>query len=397
MASTNQDQFKQWYRRTLGTISIDDIVKILQIPFVIFIEIILISYLARNTFWADGPKTSHAYWAGFMLFGLLSPWAVKLSHRVAFGASRPVSWEDEIVVITGGSGGLGRVIAETYGMRGVSVAVLDVQPFYDVKGQPFAEESNIRWYECDVGDEEAVKKAKALIEKDVRRVYNLLLNRRVFHSRLSPDCDTNACTQLGTPTILINNAGIVNGQPLLSLSSSQIKRNFRINLLSHFHMLQAFLPSMLARPNGGTIVTVASVLGHLGASQLSDYTAAKAGLIAMHSSLRAELNAMAQPADAPPGARNVRMILVTPGQLSTPLFEGLETPSNFFGPVVSPVKLAKEIVEMIDRGRGGVIAQPLYARWIEVLGVLPYGVQRFARSFSGMDTAMEGFRGSKRG
>lgn len=143
---------------------------------------------------------------------------------------------------------------------------------------------------------------------------------------------------------------------------------------------------MLASETGGTIVTVSSVLGKLGASHLSDYTAAKAGLIAMHNSLRAEL---ASPT-APEGAEYIRTILVTPGQLSTNLFSGVKTPSSFLGPIVEPVELAREIVRMIDAGASGHISMPLYARWIEWMHVLPVSLQRLARKLSGVDRAMEG-------
>ena len=183
----------------------------------------------------------------------------------------------------------------------------------------------------------------------------------------------------------------MNGKPLLSLDPQAIKRNFNVNLVSHFHTIQAFLPGMLQRRGGGTIVTISSILGQLGASHLSDYTAAKAGLIAMHTSLRQEIAAMTNSLEAPPGAQNIRTILVKPGQLSTPLFEGVETPSSFFGPVVPPVYLAKKIVEMIDAGDSGVIAEPFYARHIEWMAVLPYGLQRIARWASGVDKAMSGF------
>ena len=145
---------------------------------------------------------------------------------------------------------------------------------------------------------------------------------------------------------------------------------------------------MLAAENGGTIVTVASVLAKLGASHLSDYTAAKAGLIAMHHSIRAELASSSRP----DGAEDIRTILVTPGQLSTNLFAGVKTPSSFFGPVVEPAELAREIVRMIDAGESGEISMPFYARWIEWLHVLPVGMQKIARSLSGMDKAMEGSR-----
>ena len=148
---------------------------------------------------------------------------------------------------------------------------------------------------------------------------------------------------------------------------------------------------MLSSECGGTIVTISSVLGKLGASHLSDYTAAKAGLIALHRSLRAELSS----SSASEGAENIRTILVTPGQLSTSLFAGVETPSSFFGPVMEPVKLAREIVRMVDAGESGEISLPLYARWIEWMFVLPVSLQRLGRWVSGVDGAMEGF-GKKR-
>lgn len=191
--------------------------------------------------------------------------------------------------------------------------------------------------------------------------------------------------QCGTPTILINNAGIVTGKPLLSLTTAEVQKNFNVNLLSHFHTLRTFLPGMLRAESGGTIVTVSSVLSKLGASHLSDYTAAKAGLIAMHRSLRAELSS----STAPEGSTKIRTILVTPGQLSTSLFAGVESPSSFFGPIVEPVELAKEIVRMIDAGESGEISMPFYARCIDWLHVLPPGLQRAARWMSGVDSAME--------
>lgn len=144
---------------------------------------------------------------------------------------------------------------------------------------------------------------------------------------------------------------------------------------------------MLSSEAGGTIVTISSVLGKLGASHLADYTAAKAGLVAMHTSLRAEL---ASPT-APEGAEYIRTILVTPGQLSTNLFASVKTPSSFFGPVVEPVELAREIVRMIDSGESGQISMPFYARWIEWMHVLPSSLQRLVRKLSGVDRAMEGF------
>lgn len=87
------------------------------------------------------------------------------------------------------------------------------------------------------------------------------------------------------------------------------------------------------------------------------------------------------------------MILVEPGQMSTPLFAGTQTPNSFFGPVLEPVDVAKEIIKLVDAGTSGWLALPLYSRWIAVFGVLPVGVQALLRRLSGVDAAMGGFVG----
>lgn len=176
----------------------------------------------------------------------------------------------------------------------------------------------------------------------------------------------------------------MNGKPLLSLTAQDLDTNFRVNLLSHFHTIQTFLPGMLAAENGGTIVTVSSVLAHLGCANLSDYTAAKAGSLALHASLSAELVQFPK----------IKTLLVAPGQIATSLFEGVQTPNNFLAPILEPVDVAKEIIAAIDAGASGELAMPLYARWIQVLSILPVGLQKALRWASGMDKAMERFKGA---
>lgn len=181
----------------------------------------------------------------------------------------------------------------------------------------------------------------------------------------------------------------MNGLPILSLSEKQIKSTFDVNLRAHFNTLQAFLPDMLVAETGGAVVTIASALARTkGAAYLSDYTASKAGLISMHYTLAAELNTVYKDQ----GGSKIKTILVTPGQLATKLFEGLETPSAFFGPVVEPVHLAKDIVRMLDAGNSGEISLPLYARFVGIFEVLPPGLVTLARYFSGVDTAMAGMQ-----
>jgi short-subunit dehydrogenase len=134
----------------------------------------------------------------------------------------------------------------------------------------------------------------------------------------------------------------------------------------------------MLKENRGTIVTVSSVLGHLGAANLSAYTASKAALLALHQSLRAEL--IQHP--------EIKTILVQPGQMGTNMFAGVATPSNFLAPIVTPAEIGKDIIRMIEKGDSGEICLPLYSKYIQILGVLPVGVQYLVRRWSGMDKAV---------
>jgi NAD(P)-dependent dehydrogenase (short-subunit alcohol dehydrogenase family) len=174
------------------------------------------------------------------------------------------------------------------------------------------------------------------------------------------------------------------GKSLLNLSLSEIDRSITTNLLGPFYCLKAFLPAIIRGGRGGTIVNISSVIGHLGAAQLTDYAAAKAGISALHRSLAAELR------ETHP---DIRTVLVTPGQISTPLFYGVQTPNSFLAPVVEPVDVTKEIVAAIDEGMGGSLAMPLYARWVDWYSVLPAAVQIIARKVAGVDRGMRTFVG----
>ncbi|KAF2704416.1 NAD(P)-binding protein [Pleomassaria siparia CBS 279.74] len=270
-----------------------------------------------------------------------------ISERVAYGRAREVDLSEEVIVITGGVEGLGGLLAETYGMRSANVAVLDTKEISNEEG----EEKGILYYKCDVSDAKQVEAVAAEIVED-----------------------------LGVPTILINNAGIVHSKSILDSTAEDVENVFRTNTLSHFNTLRTFLPHML-REGRGTIVTVSSVLGSLGAANLSSYAASKAALLALHHSLRAEL---AQHQDG----KEIKTILVTPGQMSTRMFADVKTPSNFLAPIVAPVDVAKDILRLVEQGESGEVAVPLYSQYIGILGVLPVGVQTLVRRWSGVDTAI---------
>lgn len=331
-------------------LSIDLFLKVLNVtffhPFVAWM--IPLCFRAEHMDWDKIPIRVSIWYATFITVC----WTLgQVNRRLAFGLPRNVNLEDEVIVITGGASGLGLLIAEVYGMRGASVAVLDVREMEN------GEARGVTFYKCDVTDKEQLARVERQIEKD-----------------------------LGTPTVLINNAAIVVGKRLLDMDMADVDKSLSTNLLSSFYTLKTFLPAMIRGQNGGTIVTVSSVIGKVGAAQLTDYAAAKAGLIALHKSLTAELR------ESHP---DIRTVLVTPGQLSTPLFYGVQTPNTFLAPVVEPVDIAKDIIDAIDNGLAESISTPLYARLMDWYNVLPLGLQKVARRLAGVDTAMNTFVGRK--
>jgi hypothetical protein len=84
-----------------------------------------------------------------------------LNQQIAYSKPRKVDLSDEVIVITGGASGLGLLIAEVYGMRGATVAVLDVQEL------EAGEARGVSVYKCDVGDREQVARVAVEIERDV--------------------------------------------------------------------------------------------------------------------------------------------------------------------------------------------------------------------------------------
>ncbi|KAJ4371495.1 hypothetical protein N0V83_004713 [Neocucurbitaria cava] len=310
-----------------------------------FVSWVLVLCLRAQYTAYHAPEMRIAFaWAALMtaigLFGLIS-------DRIAFGSPREVDLSEEVIVITGGVEGLGGLLAETYGMRNANIAVLDTKKVDEDE----AEEKGAVYYQCDVSDAKQVEAAAAKIIED-----------------------------LGAPTILVNNAGLVHTKSILESTAEDVEQTFRVNTLSHFHTLRTFLPHMIAEGRG-TVVTVSSVLGHLGAANLSAYTASKAALLALHHSLRAELAQI-------PEAKEIKTILVTPGQMTTRMFAGVKTPSNFLAPVVTPADVGKDIIRLIEKGESGEVALPLYSRYIHILGVLPVGIQYLVRRWSGIDSAI---------
>ena len=126
----------------------------------------------------------------------------------------------------------------------------------------------------------------------------------------------------GDVDVLVNNAGVVSGRPLLELSDEAIERTFGVNTLALFWTTRAFLPAMKAR-GSGHVVTVASAAGLIGTARETDYAASKFAAVGFNEALRQELRR---------GASGVRTTVVCPYYIDTGMFKGVKTRFPFLLP-----------------------------------------------------------------
>ena len=115
----------------------------------------------------------------------------------------------------------------------------------------------------------------------------------------------SAFKQSGNVDILICNAGISLWNPINMTSSSQWDRIFDVNVKGIYHCVNAALPGFLEK-QAGSIVTVSSMWGQVGASCEAAYSATKGAVIALSKALAKEL-----------GPSGIRVNCVAPGVILT--------------------------------------------------------------------------------
>lgn len=192
--------------------------------------------------------------------------------------------ENKIALVTGAARGIGRAIAVQLAADGADVALCDVQADW-LEETAAAVRGLGRRAECyamDVADGAAVGAAVA-----------------------------RAAADFGRLDILVNNAGITRDTLLIRMSEEDWDRVLDINLKGAFLVTRA-VAKLMMKQRAGAIVNIASVVGLTGNAGQANYTASKAGLIALTKTAAKEL-----------GSRNIRVNAVAPGFIRTAMTDQL--------------------------------------------------------------------------
>lgn len=194
--------------------------------------------------------------------------------------------EGKNAIITGGSRGIGKGIAEVFAQHGANVA------FTYASSVSAAEE----------------------LEKELS---NMGIKAKGYKSNAASfdeaqELIKNVADDFGQIDILVNNAGITKDNLLMRMTEEDFDKVIEVNLKSIFNMTKAIQRTML-KQRSGSIINMSSVVGVKGNAGQSNYAASKAGIIGFSKSMALEL-----------GSRNIRTNVIAPGFIETEMTDKLD-------------------------------------------------------------------------
>lgn len=197
---------------------------------------------------------------------------------------------DQVAIITGGGGGIGRAIALAYASVGADIVIADVIP-----------------ERCD----EVVQRVRELGRKA------LAVPSDVSDAEQVEAMVDTAKDHFGRIDILVNNAGGVRPKPFLEQSERSWRRLIDLNLVSMLVATSSAVPHIIEGGRGGSIVNVASIEASRAAPNFAVYGACKAGMLNFTRSMALEL-----------AEHGIRVNAIAPDYTVTPGLRG-----NIEGPV----------------------------------------------------------------
>ena len=192
--------------------------------------------------------------------------------------------ENKVAIVTGAARGIGQAIALQLAADGADLALGDVQ---------------VEWLADTAAKVRALGRRAECYAMDVA------------HGAVVNGVVAQMAADFGHLDVLVNNAGITRDTLLIRMSEQDWDDVLDINLKGAFLVTKAVAKIMM-KQRAGSIVNIASVVGVMGNPGQVNYSASKAGLIAMTRTLAMEL-----------GSRNVRLNAVAPGFIRTAMTDKL--------------------------------------------------------------------------
>lgn len=210
--------------------------------------------------------------------------------------------DGKVALVTGAARGIGKAIALRFAAEGADIAFTDLAVNEETASEIAALGHRAKSYASNAADFEATQAVVNEILKDFGRI-----------------------------DILVNNAGITRDGLVMRMSEQQWDMVIDVNMKSAFNFLHAVVPVM-ARQKGGSIINMASIAGQTGNPGQVNYSASKAGLIAMAKSVAKEM-----------GPRGIRANAIAPGYILSEMTEAL------------PQAVKDEFIKLIPMKRGGTV------------------------------------------
>merc|ERR1712179_101414 len=246
----------------------------------------------------------------------------------------------QIVLVTGGGSGIGRLMCQKFARLGATVVTWDIN---------------------SAGNQDTVD----MTNKE--EIYAAAIKTK---------------EEVGPVTILINNAGIVSGSSILDTPDGRITKTFEVNVFAHFWTIKAFLPDMLERRQGH-VVNIASLAGHSGTPKLVDYCASKFAAVGIDEALRVELFAQGH-------SDYIKTTVVCPYYISTGMFAGVVSKVV---PILEPEYVADRAVAATLTNQE-VLLLPWWSMFlISLKALLPSPAFIKLSNAFGLNTSMDEFAG----
>ena len=243
----------------------------------------------------------------------------RYDKRVIPARDEPNQWNDRVVLVTGGSSGIGRGVVAALARRGMRVAA---------SARRYDRLDALRAELGQDGERVMPVKADLRVEADIAAMFRTIRDR------------------WGGVDVLVNNAGLGHYAPLVTGATADWREMLEVNVLALCICTREALADMRAREVAGQIIHISSMAAHRVPPQSGVYSASKFAVRSLTEGLRQELRELGSP---------IRVTAISPGYVETEFaaqyHKSEEAARKTYGrfPVLTPGDVAAAVLYVLDQ------------------------------------------------